>query len=109
MRVIRFDVKSKRQERLQTDKFALMSEVWIEFIENCRKYYTPGMNLCVDEQLFLTKARCQFTQFIGNKPGKFGIKFWVLVDTDTKYLINSFPYLGKDDSRPCCPKVVARA
>ena len=34
-----------------------------------------------------------------NKPDKFGIKFWMAVDTETKYLYNSFPYLGKDEIR----------
>jgi hypothetical protein len=32
-------------------------------------------------------------------PDKFVIKFWMLVDNDTKYLCNSFPYLGKDELR----------
>ena len=35
-----------------------------------------------------------------NKPDKFGIKFWLLVDTKSKYLVNGFPYLCKDDERP---------
>jgi len=34
------------------------------------------------------------------KPDKFGIKFWLLSEVDSKYLINGFPYLGKDDLRP---------
>ena len=33
------------------------------------------------------------------KPDKFGIKFWMAVDAETKYLSNNFPYLGKDESR----------
>ncbi len=33
-----------------------------------------------------------------NKPDKFGIKFWLSVDVDTKYLLNGFPYLGKDET-----------
>jgi len=36
---------------------------------------------------------------MANKPDKFGIKFWMLVDNDTKYLCNAFPYLGKDELR----------
>jgi hypothetical protein len=36
---------------------------------------------------------------MANKPDKFGIKFWNLVDVETKYLLNSFPYLGKDSDR----------
>jgi hypothetical protein len=31
-----------------------------------------------------------------NKPDKFGIKFWLLVDVESKYIVNGFPYLGKD-------------
>ena len=35
-----------------------------------------------------------------NKPDKFGIKFWLLVDCASKYVVDGFPYLGKDDERP---------
>ena len=35
-----------------------------------------------------------------NKTNKFGIKFWLLVDTKSKYLVIGFPYLCKDDERP---------
>ena len=34
-----------------------------------------------------------------NKPDEFGIKFLLAVDAETKYLFNSFPYLGKDESK----------
>ena len=34
-----------------------------------------------------------------NKPDKFGIKFWILADLNTKYCLNIKPYLGKDDER----------
>ena len=34
-----------------------------------------------------------------NKPDKFGIKFWMLADSSSKYMCNAMPYLGKDDSR----------
>jgi hypothetical protein len=34
---------------------------------------------------------------MAKKPDKFGIKFWMLVDNDTKYLCNALPYLGKDE------------
>jgi hypothetical protein len=37
---------------------------------------------------------------ICKKPDKFGIKFWLLCDVNTKYVLNAIPYLGKDDSRP---------
>ena len=34
-----------------------------------------------------------------NKPNKFGIKFWILAEVDSKYLCNEKPYHGKDSPR----------
>ena len=95
MRYLRFDLKRTRSRRLQSDKFALAFEVWQRFIYSCFLCYRPGENLTADEQLFPSKARCRFTQYMANKPDKFGIKFWMLVENDTKYLCNAFPYLEK--------------
>lgn len=100
MRFLRFDEKSKRSERLKTDKFALISDVFSSFVSNCQLNYIPGPYISVDEQLFPSKTRCPFTQFMASKPDKYGQKFWVAVDVDTKYVINIFPYLGKNDERP---------
>ena len=58
MRYLRFDLKRTRSQRLQSDKFALASEVRQRFIDNCFLCYTPGENLTADEQLFPSKARC---------------------------------------------------
>ena len=100
IRYLRFDLRSTRSERLKTDKFALISVVWNKFVENCQALFKPYENITVDEQLFPTKARYPFTQYMANKPDKFGIKFWIAVDNNTKYFLNGFPYLGKDDHRP---------
>ena len=35
-----------------------------------------------------------------NKPDKFGIKFWMATNVQTKYMLHSFPYIRKDDSQP---------
>jgi len=43
--------------------------------------YKPGANITVDEQLFVL-----FTLYMVNKPDKFGIKFWLAVDVETKYM-----------------------
>ena len=89
----------KASERLQTDKFALISEIWNRFISNSQACYKPYENISIDEQLFPTKARCRFTQYMPNKPHKSGIKFWLAVDAQTKYILNSIPYIGKDETR----------
>ncbi|KAK7881439.1 hypothetical protein WMY93_029848 [Mugilogobius chulae] len=100
MRHLRFDRREERMARLSTDKFALATDVWQWFVANSIRCYRPSDNLTVDEQLFPTKARCRFTQYMANKPDKFGIKFWVVAEVTTKYFLNAFPYLGKDEARP---------
>ena len=35
-----------------------------------------------------------------NKPDKFDIMFWLVVDVESKYILNAISYLGKDKSRP---------
>ena len=100
LRFVRFDEKSQRKHRIANDKFLLALAIWKLFIENCQKVFIPSENVTVDEQLLPCKARCNFIQYMANKPDKFGIKFWLGVDVETKYLFNGFPYLGRDDSRP---------
>ena len=76
MRFLRFDLRNKRSARLQTDKFALISDIWNRFVDNGISCYKPGENITIDEQLFPTKSRHRFTQHMLNKPDKLGIKFW---------------------------------
>ena len=75
IRFLQFDMLSTRLSQLQTDEFVSISAVWDKFIKNCIVCYKPGENITVDEQLFPTKARCRFTQYVASKPEKFGINF----------------------------------
>ena len=94
MRFLRFDVKSERWQSVILDKFCLASSLWKPFIENSQAY-VPSPYITIDEQLLPCKAKCRLIQYMPDKPDKFGIKFWMAVDAETKYLCNSFPYLGK--------------
>ena len=102
MKHLRFDNFFSRRQKRETDKFCLISEVWNCFRENCKKCYVPNCDLTIDEQLFPCKTRCLFIQYMANEPDKFGIKFWLLADAQSKYLCNGKPYLGKDISRSRC-------
>ena len=70
MRFFRFDTRSIRPSRLQTDKFALISAVWDKFIKNWIVCYKLGENITMDEELFPTKARCRFTQYQRQQTGQ---------------------------------------
>ncbi|XP_070400472.1 piggyBac transposable element-derived protein 1-like isoform X2 [Nothobranchius furzeri] len=97
---LRFDTKDTRAERVKTDKFAAMSDVWSRFTKNCAASFSPGQHITVDRQLFPTKVHCPFTKLVTGKPNKVGIEFWMATDLETKYVCNAVPYLGKDPSRP---------
>ena len=83
MRFLRCDLRSTRSAHLQTDKFALILEIWNGFVENSISCYKPGEYMTIDEQLFLIKSRCRFTQYMPNTPDKFGMKFWLAVDVES--------------------------
>ena len=82
-------------------------------VSNCIKNYRPDWSLTVDEQLFPMKSRCPFIVFMPNKPDKFGMKFWILVEVSSKYVCNILPYLGalekeQRNGRPLSEDVVMR-
>ena len=84
MRFLRFDLRSTKSARWQTDKFALISDIWNRFIDNSISCYQPGENITIYKKLFPT-VRCMFIQYMPNKPDKFGMKFWLAVDVESKY------------------------
>ena len=104
---LRFDAKDTRRARLNEDKFAHVSEVFELFRVNCCKVYTPSMFLTIDEQLLPLKTRCRLITFMPNKPDKYGLKFWVMVDTETKYVVNILPYLGAQEREQRGTKTLA--
>jgi hypothetical protein len=111
MRNLRFDRKSTRRARVGSDLFSPIRDLFEEFVANSQHTYEPHPYLTVDEQLLPSKNRCKFLQYMANKPDKFGLKFWLLVDVKTKFCVNQFPYLGKDSERinePVGQHVVAK-
>jgi len=50
--------------------------------DRCKRVYTPGRDLCVDESLLLFKGRLAFKQFIKTKRARFGIKFFELCSSN---------------------------
>ncbi|CAF4667199.1 unnamed protein product, partial [Rotaria sp. Silwood2] len=59
------------------------------------QHFIPSGNLTVDEQLVPFRGRCSFVQYMPTKPAKYGIKFWVLCDADSRYVLALELYTGK--------------
>lgn len=56
--------------------------------------FYPFQNLCIDESLMLFKGRLSFKQFIPSKRHRFGVKFFILCDCETGYILNFIIYCG---------------
>ena len=99
-RCLRFDNPVTRQERRAVDKFAPIRKIFDMFNENCRRLYSPGDCMTVDEQLLGFRGKCPFRMYIPSKPNKYGIKLIMICDNNSKYMLTAIPYLGKEESRP---------
>lgn len=66
-----------------------------------RKLYRPKQNICIDESMIPFKGRVMFRQYIPSKRTRFGIKAWVLAESDTGYVSEFSIYTGKSlDNQP---------
>ena len=92
---LHFDNRATRAHRQATDKLAAFRDFWMLFQAQLPKYYIPGTDLCVDEQLVAFRGRCSFKQYIPSKPAKYGLKRWWCCDAQTSYPLKGDIYLGR--------------
>jgi hypothetical protein len=111
-RVLRFDNKETRNARLRSDKLAAVRLLLDSFVENSQACYFPSASVTVDEQLYPYRGRCAYRQYIPSKPSKYGLKFWLLSDSENYYCHNIDMYTGKtdddSDGAPVAYKVVMK-
>lgn len=87
---LRFDDTTTRAERIRAtgDKLQAFREI-IELIKaNCIKAYDPSKWMTVDERLQAFRGKFFGKVYIMSKPGKFGIKIWVICDALNFYAFN---------------------
>ena len=65
---------------------------------NFCKEYSCGRELTLDESMVPFKGRLGIKQRIASKPVPWGIKLWMLTDSNNSYLTNIEVYLGKDSN-----------
>ncbi|UYV64609.1 hypothetical protein LAZ67_3001303 [Cordylochernes scorpioides] len=100
LRVICFDDKATRNERLRQDKLAAVRLILDTFEKNCQKHYFPSEYITVDERLDAFRGKCNFRQLIPSKHNKYGIKLFALVDSKMFYTFNLEIYSGKNSEGP---------
>ena len=91
---LRFDDNLSREEHKKIDKLAPIREIFEMFVTACHSKCTPGPDSTVDKIFLSFRGRCEFKQYIRNKPSKYGIKLFVLADNDISYSVKSIAYIG---------------
>ncbi|XP_027020195.2 M-phase phosphoprotein 8 isoform X2 [Tachysurus fulvidraco] len=100
-RVICFDDHNTRSARRAIDKLAAIRQVWDKWVCRLQRMYNPGTDVTVDKCLVTFKGRCGFKHYMANKPGSYGIKIWVVCDSQTSYAWNMQVYTGNPvDGQP---------
>jgi len=56
--------------------------------------FIPYQNMCIDESLMVFKGRLLFKQYIPSKRHRFGIRFFVMCDCKTGYVLDFIIYTG---------------
>jgi hypothetical protein len=95
LRFMRFDNKVTRLEKRAIDKLAAIHDVWQLFVSQLCKFFIPGVDIMVNEQLVPFRDKCPFQQYIPSKPTKYGVKIWWACDANTSFPLNGSVYLGR--------------
>lgn len=78
----------------KNDKLFKIRFVVDHFRKTFRDSLYPFQNLVIDESLVLFKGRISFRQYIPSKRHRFGIKFFIIVDCETGYILDFLIYTG---------------
>ncbi|KAJ8967606.1 hypothetical protein NQ314_002724, partial [Rhamnusium bicolor] len=98
---IRSDDATQRPETSAIiDNLALIREIFDAFVAHCKEAYSPEFYFTIDRMLEAFRGRCRFGQYIANKPAKYGIKMYALVDARTSFTCSLEMYAGKQPDGP---------
>lgn len=92
---LRFDDRTTRSERKQSDPAAPISKLFGEIVANFKHNFHVAAYTCVDEMLCNFRGRCKFRVYMPNKPAKYGLKLMILTDARNSYCYNAYIYTGK--------------
>lgn len=94
---LRIEDAQTHAERKQSDRAAVISEIFNKIISNSQAAYCASVFVMVDKMLvFPFQGRSGFLVYMPKKPKKYGMKLMCLINFRTPYLINAYIYNGKD-------------
>ncbi|CAL1272460.1 unnamed protein product [Larinioides sclopetarius] len=87
---------NEHHNNMQSKKLWKIKTVLEYVVDKCKSLYTPKMDICIDESLLMWKGRLSWKQYIPSKRSRFGIKFFVLCESESSYIWNLYIYTGKE-------------
>uniref|UniRef100_A0A087X5I5 Zgc:162611 n=1 Tax=Poecilia formosa TaxID=48698 RepID=A0A087X5I5_POEFO len=81
------------------DKLFRIRPLYDDILCACKAYFHPRRELSVDERMVGTKAKTGITQYLKDKPTKWGVKIFVLAESASGYTIAFNIYTGKTQTQ----------
>ena len=81
----------------KSDKIYKNRKMIDDLQEKFRNYFCAPFFLALDEGMIPAKNRLAIKQYIPSKPIKWGIKSFLICDSETGYILGIIIYLGKED------------
>ena len=78
----------------KTDKIYKTRPIFNVVLAKFQHYYHPNQDLSLDEGMIPTKNSLSIRQYIKDKPIKWGIKTYLVCDSDNGYICNAEVYTG---------------
>ena len=78
-----------------TDKLYKLRPIHDKVVENWRTLYNPGEQTSIDEGMLKWRGRLSFRVYNKDKPTKYGIKAYILADSNSGYCWNMDIYDGQ--------------
>jgi len=89
----------------KTDKIYKTRPVFNHLIDKFKHYYVPNCELSLDEGMIPTKNKLSFKQYIKDKPIRWGIKTFLLCDSENGYIVNAEVYTGRRADAEAIPNI----
>ena len=81
----------------KSDKIYKTRPVFNYILERFQKHYVPDQHLSLDEGMIPTKNSLSIKQYIKDKPIRWGLKTFLLTDSEHGYIVNAEVYTGRRD------------
>ncbi|CAK9796542.1 PiggyBac transposable element-derived protein 4 [Anthophora plagiata] len=92
---LHFENNQLHDEIRPRTKMTTIKMVLDNIVKKCQTLYIPQIDTCIDGSLLMWKGRLSWKQYIPLNRSRFGIKIFVLCDSESGYIWNFCVYTGK--------------